>query len=82
LDHRVGKTYLKYPNIAKNIWVIHLDILLCTQSFMKKDIFRACVKKISFGAPRYTSRKKGFHSPQLVPKLFGPRLKGALVLVQ
>jgi hypothetical protein len=29
-----------------------------------------------------TSRKKGFHSPPLVPKLFGPRLKGALVPVQ
>jgi hypothetical protein len=28
-----------------------------------------------------TSRKKGFHSPQLVPKLFDPRLKGALVPV-
>jgi hypothetical protein len=27
------------------------------------------------------SRKKGFHSPPLVPKLFGPRLKGALVPV-
>jgi hypothetical protein len=28
-----------------------------------------------------TSRKKGFHSPQLVPKLFDPQLKGALVPV-
>jgi hypothetical protein len=28
-----------------------------------------------------TSRKKGFHSPQLVPKLFDPWLKGALVPV-
>jgi hypothetical protein len=29
-----------------------------------------------------TNRKKGFHSPSLVSKLFGPWLKGALVLVQ
>jgi hypothetical protein len=31
---------------------------------------------------RYTSRKKGFHLPPLVPKLFGPQPKGALVPVQ
>jgi hypothetical protein len=28
-----------------------------------------------------TSGKRGFHPPPLVPKLFGPGLEGALVLV-
>jgi hypothetical protein len=30
---------------------------------------------------RYTSGKRGFHPPPLVPKLFGKGLKGALVPV-
>jgi hypothetical protein len=33
------------------------------------------------GYSRTTSRKKGFHSPPLVPILIDPRLKGALVPV-
>jgi hypothetical protein len=35
----------------------------------------------SFRVLLLTSRKKGFHSPPLVPKLFDPRLKEALVPV-
>jgi hypothetical protein len=30
----------------------------------------------------YTSGKRGFYPPPLVPKLFGPGLKGALVPVR
>jgi hypothetical protein len=30
----------------------------------------------------YTSRKKGFHSPPLVPNVFGPLLKGPSVPVR
>jgi hypothetical protein len=31
--------------------------------------------------PPVTSRKKGFHSPLLVPNVFGPRLEGPSVPV-
>jgi hypothetical protein len=36
---------------------------------------------VSFFLFIFTSRKKGFHSPLLVPNVFGPRLKGSLVPV-
>jgi hypothetical protein len=36
---------------------------------------------VTHDASGATSRKKGFHSPPLVPNVFGPRLKGPSVLV-
>jgi hypothetical protein len=39
--------------------------------------YKACWQTIKHDVMRVvTSRKKGFHSPPLVPKLFDPRLKG------
>jgi hypothetical protein len=44
--------------------------------------YKACWQTIKHDVMRVvTSRKKGFHSPPFVLKLFDPRLKGVLVPV-
>jgi hypothetical protein len=41
-----------------------------------------CSSWFRFGLPSLTSGKMGFYPPPLVPKLFGPGLKVALVPVR
>jgi hypothetical protein len=39
-------------------------------------------REILISLVRHTSGKRGFYPPPLVPKLFGPGLKGALVPIR
>jgi hypothetical protein len=67
--------------MTKHVILIFLKNIAVSQKFL--CLTTLLLKISSFGASeRVTSRKKGFHSLPLVPKLFGPWLKGALVPVQ